>query len=282
MNIGFIGAGRVGCSIGKYLAESGICIAGYYDPLTEAADSAAAFTGSKSYPLPEDLIFHSRLLFITTPDSMIVPVWEKIRQFPIADKVICHCSGALASDAFAGILETGASGCSLHPMLPFSSRFASYDQLKHACFTIEGQDLAVQTVTNLFTGPGNTICRIPGAYKPKYHTAASILSNQVIAVLDTGFRLLEQCGFTREEARNAASALIRQNIENVIQQDCITALTGPIERNDIPTVQKHLNCLSAEDRQMYQTLGLKLLQIAEKKNPGQDYETLRAMLKDFS
>ena len=282
MKIGFIGAGRVGCSIGKYLQQSGICIAGYYDPQTEAADSAAAFTGSKSYPILEDLIFHSDLLFITTPDSMIVPVWEEIRQLSLAEKVICHCSGALPSDAFAGITETGASGCSFHPMLPFSSRFDSFWQLKHAYFTIEGQDPAVEAVTNLFARLGNTVCRIPGEHKPKYHTAASILSNQVIAVLDTGYRLLEQCGFTREEARNAAAGLIRQNIENVIQQDCISALTGPVERNDLPTVQKHLNCLSTEDRQMYQMLGLKLVQLAEKKNPGQDYQAMRALLNNFS
>ena len=282
MKIGFIGAGRVGCSIGKYLQQSGICIAGYYDPQTEAADSAAAFTGSKSYPILEDLIFHSDLLFITTPDSMIVPVWEEIRQLSLAEKVICHCSGALPSDAFAGITETGASGCSFHPMLPFSSRFESFGQLKHAYFTIEGQDPAVEAVTNLFARLGNTVCRIPGEHKPKYHTAASILSNQVIAVLDTGYRLLEQCGFTREEARNAAAGLIRQNIENVIQQDCISALTGPVERNDLPTVQKHLNCLSTEDRQMYQMLGLKLVQLAEKKNPGQDYQAMRALLNNFS
>ncbi len=282
MKIGFIGAGRVGCSIGKYLQQSGICIAGFYDPQTEAADSAAAFTGSKSYPILEDLIFHSDLLFITTPDSMIVPVWEEIRQLSLAEKVICHCSGALPSDAFAGITETGASGCSFHPMLPFSSRFDSFGQLKHACFTIEGQDPAVEAVTNLFARLGNTVCRIPGEHKPKYHTAASILSNQVIAVLDTGYRLLEQCGFTREEARNAAAGLIRQNIENVIQQDCISALTGPVERNDLPTVQKHLNCLSTEDRQMYQMLGLKLVQLAEKKNPGQDYQAMRALLNNFS
>ena len=35
MKIGFIGAGRVGCSIGKYLKESGLHIAGYYDTIKD-------------------------------------------------------------------------------------------------------------------------------------------------------------------------------------------------------------------------------------------------------
>ena len=281
MNIGFIGAGRVGCSIGKYLSESGIQITGYYDTAEEYAATAASFTSSKNFTLLSDLVSQCTLLFLTTPDSSIVHTWEAIRPLPISGKIISHCSGALPSDAFTGIEETNASGCSLHPMLPFSDRFHSYKPLKNAFFTIEGQDLAVQTVSDLFTGLGNTICRIQGECKPKYHTAASILSNQVVAVLDTGYRLLEECGFTREAARNATKELVRQNIENIIQQDCIAALTGPIERNDIQTVQKHLNCLTQEDQNMYQILGRKLITIAKNKHPLQDYTALLNLLNDI-
>lgn len=278
MKIGFIGAGRVGCSIGKYLSVSGIDIAGYYDISAEAADSAAAFTDSESFSKIEELVLHSSLLFLTTPDGRIQDTWETIRPLSIAQKIICHCSGALPSDAFTGIEKTGAAGCSFHPMLPFSDRFSSYEQLKHSFFTIEGQKDAVKTVSELFTGLGNTVCQIPGECKPKYHAAASILSNQVIAALDTGYRLLEECGFSREDARQATKELVVQNIENVLRHDCAQALTGPIERGDIQTVRKHLNCLNEEDQNLYQTLGLKLVQIAKMKNPSRDYTELQNML----
>lgn len=278
MKIGFIGAGRVGCSIGKYLSVSGIDIAGYYDLSREAADSAAAFTDSRSFAQLEELVFQSSLLFLTTPDGIIQQTWEEIRPLAISQKIICHCSGALPSDAFAGIEETGASGCSFHPMLPFSDRFSSYEQLKHSFFTIEGQKDAVNTVSALFRGLGNTVCQISGKCKPKYHAAASILSNQVIAALDTGYRLLEECGFSRKDARKATKELVLTNIENVLLNDCVQALTGPIERGDIQTVQKHLNCLSEDDQHMYQTLGLKLVQIAKTKNPFRDYSGLQELL----
>ena len=74
--------------------------------------------------------------------------------------------------------------------------------------------------------------------KAKYHAAASILSNQVIAVLDMGYTLLEDCGFTRAEAVRATGQLVMRNIENVLEAGCDGALTGPIERNDIETVKK--------------------------------------------
>lgn len=280
MIIGIIGAGRVGCSLGKYLSDSGIQVTGYYDSSKDAADSAAQFTSTKSYADIKELAAQSSLLFLTTPDGIILKVWETIRHLPLENKIICHCSGAMPSSAFAGIKDTGAFGCSLHPMLPFSSRFSSYEQLKHSFFTIEGDDSAVQAVSGLFTGLGNTVCRIEGDCKPKYHAAASILSNQVAAVLDTGFHLLEECGFTREEAVAASAQLVRQNVENILLNDCIQALTGPIERSDIQTVQKHLDCLGEEDNRMYRILGLKLVQIAQKKNPANDYAGLIDLLTE--
>ncbi len=255
MKIGFIGAGRVGCSIGKYLKDSGKELSGYYDISQDAAQSAAAFTGSSHFAQLKDLVLQSTLLFLTTPDGIIESTWNEIRTLPLTGRIICHCSGALPSDAFTGI-----------------------EQLKHSFFTIEGQETAVQAVSNLFTSLGNTVSRIKGGCKPKYHAAASILSNQVIAVLDTGYRLLEECGFSRESAVKATRELVLQNIDNVLLNGCSQALTGPIERNDIQTVQKHLSCLEHEDRQMYRTLGLKLIQIAEKKNPQQDYSMLYKQL----
>ena len=278
MVTGMIGAGRVGCSLGKYLSESGIKLSGYYDSQTKEAKSAAQFTSSNSFFKTEDLIASSSLIFITTPDSIIQTIWEEIRHMPIEQKIICHCSGSLPSSVFTGIHEVGAYGCSLHPMLPFSSRFSSSEQLQHSFFTIEGDDLAVEAVSELFIGIGNTVCRIDSKYKPKYHTAASILSNQVAAVLDTGYRLLEECGFTRKEAVSATEKLVRQNIENILLKDCVLALTGPIERNDFDTVKKHLDCLDEEDRIMYQILGRKLIKIAEKKNPESCYAEIRNLL----
>ena len=163
-------------------------------------------------------------------------------------------------------------------MLPFSNKFSSYQQLEHAFFTVEGHPHAVQVITDLLTSYGNEVCRIDAAAKPEYHAAASILSNQVLAVLDTGYRLLEDCGFSREKAVAATAALVRQNIENVLSQGCVHALTGPIERGDVSTVEKHLHCLNTEDAALYRMLGTRLLAIAEGKNPTQNYENKRHVL----
>ena len=174
------------------------------------------------------------------------------------------------------------SCCSIHPMLPFSNKFSSYEQLNKAFFTVEGQDAAVEAISGLFSSIGNEVCRIDGTKKAKYHAAASILSNQVIAVLDMGYTLLEDCSFTRDEALRATGQLVMRNIENVLEAGCDGALTGPIERNDIETVKKHIACMQnddSDDVRLYKMLGTKLVNIAEKKNPDKDYTQMMELLR---
>ena len=46
MKIGFIGAGKVGFSLGKYLADNNQKVIGYYSEFTEDAKEASKFTNS--------------------------------------------------------------------------------------------------------------------------------------------------------------------------------------------------------------------------------------------
>jgi len=72
MKIGIIGAGRVGCSIGKYLRTKDIELAGYYDVDSAAAKEAAEFTRTESFDSLKQLADQSQIIFITTPDSFII------------------------------------------------------------------------------------------------------------------------------------------------------------------------------------------------------------------
>ena len=55
MKIGFIGAGRVGCALGKYLKEkgAGFSLTGYYSKSIASARGAAQFTDSHCYETSE-------------------------------------------------------------------------------------------------------------------------------------------------------------------------------------------------------------------------------------
>ena len=278
MQIGIIGAGKVGCSLGKYLKDAGVTVTGYFSRTVESAQEAADFTQTKVFANVQDLVKASDTLFITTPDGSIGDVWDCIAKLSIQNKIICHFSGSLSSVVFSGIEKTGASGCSIHPMLAFSDRFSSYRQLNEAYMTIEGQETAVNVVRELFERLGNSVCRIDSDKKELYHCAASIVSNQVIALYTMGTDQLVKCGFDREDAAKLVTPLVRNNVESMLADGVVNALTGPVERNDTGTVEKHLKALEGDDREVYRLLAKRLVKISEEKNPERDYTDMSHIL----
>ncbi len=281
--IGIIGAGKVGCSLGKYLTDRGKTVAGYYSHTYENAVTAAEFTGTDSFRTMEELVTLSDTLFITTQDGQIGAVWDCMKGMSLDGRIVCHCSGSLSSGVFTGIGEKKAYGASAHPMLAFRDKFSSYGQLDNCFFTLEGDSCALQELEGLFQELGNPYCRIRVEDKAKYHCAASVLSNDVLALLDMGFGLLGQCGFTEEEARHAAAFLVRGNVENVLGSGAPASMTGPIPRGDVSTVAKHLDVLAGEEREIYRLLGRRLLEMAkERYGNREDYPRIEELLANVA
>lgn len=279
MNIGIIGAGKVGVSVGRYLKDNNIQISGFYDTDSDNAAFAAQFTQTDCFSDLEELVKVSDTLFITTPDNVIGSVWDCIKNnMSVQNKIVCHFSGALSSDVFTDSQSTGAGVCSVHPMLAFSDKLTSYRIPANTFFAIEGEETAVSAVKSLFESLGNTVCRIDKSKKSLYHTAASVLSNEIVALLDMGYSLLEQCGFSRDDAVGATKNLVSGNVKSVLENGCVNALTGPVERNDLQTVKKHVESLQGEDRQIYILLAKRLVKLAKEKNEDRDYGEMSEFL----
>ena len=279
MNIGIIGAGKVGVSVGRYLKENNIQIAGFYDIDCDNAAFAAQFTETDCFSELKELVMVSDTLFITTPDAVIGSVWDCIKNnMSVQNKIVCHFSGALSSDVFTDSQSTGAGVCSIHPMLAFSDKLTSYRIPANTFFALEGDETAVSALKSLFESLGNIVCRIDKSKKSLYHTAASVLSNELVAVLDMGYSFLEECGFSRDEAVKATHNLVLGNVNSVLENGCVKALTGPVERNDLQTVKKHVNSLKGEDRQIYILLAKHLVKLAKVKNEDRDYGEMSEFL----
>ncbi|MBO5073668.1 MAG: DUF2520 domain-containing protein [Eubacterium sp.] len=280
MEIGIVGAGRVGCSIGKYLKEHGAAVAGYYSKSRESVEFAATFTNTAAFPSLGELVEAVSMIFITTPDDEIRPVWEKIAGQPIRGKIICHFSGSLSSVVFSGREQAGASGCSVHPMYAFSSKETSWQQLNQVLFTMEGDSHALDRVGLVLAQAGIRHFVIDSAKKERYHAAASMVSNMMIGLYQMSIDMLQDCGFEEAAARLLVEPLVRNNIENLLATSPEQALTGPIERNDVETVRKHLAVLTEEEREVYTSLAQKLVETARRKNPDKEYgEILKVIEK---
>ena len=197
INFGFIGAGKVGFSLGKYLKENNIDVSGYYSKTGHSAKEAAVFTNTRQYEKLEDIINDSDAIFITTQDGQIKSVWNEIKKLPIKEKIICHCSGSISSEIFSNINNHGAYGYSIHPMFAISDKYNSYKNLSQAFITIEGHKKHIEFFKQLFSQLGNDVAIISKENKALYHAASVTVSNLVLGLINNGINYLEECGFSQ-------------------------------------------------------------------------------------
>ena len=270
MQISFIGAGKVGVSLGKYFISKGRKVGGYYSLSPESAAWAANFTHTKKYQSIKEIISSSDMIFFTVPDDRIREVWESARPYTHG-KIIAHCSGIHSSNIFSDIDRTGSMAYSIHPLCAISDRETSWQALGDVLFTIEGDARNISNIQDMFTQMGNRTCFISAENKIKYHAAASLASNHMTAVFFMAQKLFLECGFTEQQANEELYRLAKGNLENIHAQGCIASLTGPVERGDKNTVQKHLDALNADMKKAYLENAKQLLEIAEQKNPDRDY-----------
>ena len=278
MKFGFIGAGKVGFSLGKYLKENNIDVNGYYSKSKHSAKEAAIFTGTKKYDNLEMLIEDSDAIFITTPDSEIQEVWNKINRLSIKDKLICHCSGSISSEIFSNINNHGAYGYSIHPMFAISDKYNSYKNLSQAFITIEGHEKHIEYFKQLFSYLGNDVGVINKENKALYHAASVTVSNLVLGLINNGVNYLKECGFSDEMAIKALYPLKEFNLKNIKEKGTINSLTGPVERGDLGTIINHFSVLREEDKELYRLLSKNILKIAKVKNSDKNYRNLEEYL----
>lgn len=282
MKIGFIGAGKVGFSLGKFLSAGGVPVTGYYSRHRESAMEASAFVAAKCYDTPEALLADSDAVFLTVPDGAIPSVFQSVCPDDPAGTIFCHCSGAMTAEAaFPGLAQRGGFGYSIHPLLPVSSRYESYREFRGAFFCIEGCGPHIPLWTEMLESLGARVQVIPAESKMRYHAACAISSNLVCALVEESLELLERCGFTRTRALEALTPLLRSNLEHLLTDGPVNALTGPVERGDAETVAGHLACLpNAAERDMYRSVSRKLTELAMQKHPDRDYRPVLHILQN--
>ncbi len=278
MDIGMIGAGKVGFSLGKYFTLHGVKVSGYYSRNPKSAKEAAEFTGTKAFDTMKQIVEVSDVLVLTVPDGQISTVWKELKELELAGKIMIHCSGALTTDVFADKAKD-TFVYSVHPLLAVSDKYESYEIFKDALFTIEGSPERMEEMCILFQSCGNRIQPIKKESKMLYHAAASLASNFMVTIADTAQLMLQRCGFSEEMSENALSVLMRENINSVIQKGTKAALTGPIERADTGTVKGHLSVLNEEERAVYLALARETVKLAEKKHPERSYQEMEEVLK---
>lgn len=197
----------------------------------------------------------------------------------IKDKIICHASGCLSSLIFEGSQKAGAYPISVHPMFPICDKYDSYKSLNKAYFTLEGHDRALLAIERIFEMLPNKTLKIKAENKKLYHLANVTVSNLFIALANKAVYYMSICGIEEKDAISALYPLMETNIFNLLEKGVEKALTGPVERGDISTVQGHISSMPESDIEFYKMLSKEILSVAVRKNIDRDYSKLKEYLE---
>lgn len=279
IKVSFIGAGKVGFTLGKYFKSKGISLAGYYSKNINSAIEASNYTDSQYYSTIKQCIDNSDCIFITTPDGVISEIWQEILNYEIKAKIICHTSGALSTLIFRQSDQLGVDVYSIHPMYPFASKYESYKNLNQATFSIEGKGRRKNEILKLMQKLGNFYFELDSNKKSLYHLAAVNVSNLFIGLFNNSISYLQHLGLDEEKSIMTLKPLVEENIKNIFNNGIKESLTGPIERGDIDTIKRHLEVIPNEDLIIYLELCKSILKIAKIKNSNKSYSNIEDLLK---
>lgn len=291
LNIGFIGAGKVGMALGLYFKRHSFPVSGYCSRTKLSAQAAAELTGSEAYETIRDLAKFSDMIFLTVTDQALVSIDSTVsalirNQTVPGEKLWIHVSGAHSSGCLGGIRASGGAVGSMHPLQSFGTPSVSAARLEQTWFTIEGMDRAVQAIAAILEKTGGRYRLIQTENKPLYHAGACVVSNFLVTLLDSGIRFLEASGMERETIFQAIEPMIDATLANIREKGTIEALTGPIVRADYNTVQVHLQAIKTllpSELDLYRSMALNTVRMLEGKRLSQEQaEPFRQMMEETS
>jgi predicted short-subunit dehydrogenase-like oxidoreductase (DUF2520 family) len=181
---------------------------------------------------------------------------------PSQGQIVAHTAGSLSSEALDPLPSIGVHTLSLHPLQTVAAPADGPVLMKGITFTLEGDAQAAAQVSEWVRAFGGHPVTLSRELRPQYHAAAVLASNALIALASAATQV---CGL--ENGLEALLPLMKGAMANLERLGLPDALTGPIERGDVGTVQKHLHALEKYGtvQRVYCALGLITADVALQK-----------------
>ena len=269
--VALIGAGSTGTAMAVALHKEGYPIAAVSSRSLESARSCAALVGCEYTDTdPAAASRQAEVVIIATPDGAIEATCQTLADSGgfCTGQLVLHLSGALTSDALNAARAAGADTLSLHPAQTMVEPIQGAALLKTAWFCLEGSDSAIargRDITNEISG--NTIV-IDKDKKALYHAALSFSSNYLTTLEAIAIEMLTETGISRQNALALLMPLIQGSVDTLSSCGLPDALTGPMSRGDVRTIEKHLHVMEGmaeSHQQIYKLMGLEALKLARAK-----------------
>lgn len=271
-----VGAGRLGTSLALALLQAGATCTGYVCRTERGTTAAARHLGPLAAPdLPSLLDTGPGLLLLTVPDDALEAVAAETgrllgsRPPSSHDLVVLHTSGATSLSILNPCAQAGADILAFHPLQTFADPTSGPARFRGVAIALSpGNDAARAMGERLASALGANAFLLSDEHRALYHAAASVASNYLVALVDAATQLFERAGLGDGAALQGVLPLLQGTLDNLAAaRSTAGALTGPLSRGDLHTVQAHLEALAREAPDalpLYRLLGSRTLDIVRR------------------
>ncbi len=242
--IGIIGAGAVGTALGVALSRAGwpIQAVASRDP-GRRERFRSLVDGVRAFSEPQAMLDEVELILVAVPDDAIASLAGSLQLY--GGQAIVHTSGALDAEVLAPAMAAGTQIGAFHPLVAFADTERAVAALHGATIAIEGDDQLAALLADMAEAIGARPVRVAAGSKAAYHAAAVLAAGGFVALLDAIVTLGAVAGLDEAGSLAIYGPLIEGTLGNARALGVRAALTGPIARGDLGTLERHLAALRA-------------------------------------
>ena len=244
--IAILGGGRLAAACAAKLAPAAV----WSRKRAQARAIARGARGVRAAATLDDALDGASVVLLAVPDGAVLALAARIAKTRASWRgmAVLHAAGAYGPELLAPLAARGASVGVLHPMAALGA--GGRGVLAGASARIEGDPPARAAARRIARRLGLVPLPRPVRSRAVYHAAASLGSNDVLALLLGARDLLVTAGMPRRAAERALVALAEGTIATARRAGLEAALSGPVVRGDAKTVAAQLAVLDRTDAEL--------------------------------
>jgi predicted short-subunit dehydrogenase-like oxidoreductase (DUF2520 family) len=199
--------------------------------------------GARGFAEATALLDEVELVILAVPDDAIPSLAGSLRLY--SGQAMIHTSGALGAEVLEPAMAAGTQVGAFHPLVAFADTELAVAALHGATVAIEGDDQLAELLAAMAEAIGAQAVRLAPGTKSAYHAAAVLAAGGFVALLDAIAELGRVAGLDEAGSLAIYGRLAEQTLANARALGVARALTGPMTRGDVGTLERHLATLRA-------------------------------------
>jgi predicted short-subunit dehydrogenase-like oxidoreductase (DUF2520 family) len=242
LDVGVVGAGRVGAVLGAALQRVGHRVVAVSGVSEQSRTRAARLLPGIPVVAPDDVVRRAELVLLAVPDDALADLVAGLAATRTwqAGQLVAHTSGRHGLEVYAPALEQHVLGLALHPAMTFTGTGLDLERLVECCFGVTAPEPLRPVAEALVLEIGAEPVWIEESARPLYHAALAHGANHLVTLIAQSLQALRAAGV--EEPSRVLGPLVSAALDNALRAGD-AALTGPVARGDAGTVAEHLRQL---------------------------------------